>query len=28
MCYRQGGSGGSWFLPLSILFQLFTTPVV
>ena len=28
MCYRQGGPGGSRFLPLSILFQLFTKPVV
>ena len=28
MCYRQGSSGGSQFLPLSILFQSFTAHVL
>ena len=26
LCCRQGGSGGSCVMPLSILFQSFTTP--
>jgi hypothetical protein len=28
MCYRQGGSEGSCLLPLSIMFQSFTAPVL
>ena len=28
MCYRQGGSGGSYFLPLSKMFQSFTNPLL
>ena len=28
MCCRQGGSGGSYFLPLSKMFQSFTTPLL
>ena len=28
LCCRQGGSGGSCFMPLSVMFQSFTTPVL
>jgi hypothetical protein len=28
LCYRQGDSGGSCFMPLSILFQSFSTPLL
>jgi hypothetical protein len=28
LCYRQGVSGGSYLLPLSILLQSFTAPVL